>query len=203
MAKADISKAIELAKWIKCDAQALSTILMNISPNVQAGLDSSSSKAAWDGLLSRYAQADPIARNLAQNRLHTKRYTEGGSETLPSHISELQKLREVCGGLGLSILDSEFASIITLSMPSPSWDLVVGLLGGALDPKVVISRLTTEWSWRQGLTSTGKESNIVFQMGGRTSFRCENCNKSGHTKSRCWAKGGDQEGQYPEWFKGK
>ncbi|KAF8574352.1 hypothetical protein K439DRAFT_1624383 [Ramaria rubella] len=146
---------------------------------------------------------DPIAQNLAQNRLRTKRYTEGGSETLPSHILELQKLREVCGGLGLSILDSEFAGIITLSMPSPFWDPVVGLLGGTLDSKVVISRLTTKWSRRQGLTSTGKESNIGFQMGGRMSFRCENCNKSGDTKSRCWAKGGDQEGQYPEWFKGK
>ena len=25
----------------------------------------------------------------------------------------------------------------------------------------------------------------------------------GHTKAQCWAKGGGQEGQYPEWFKGK
>jgi hypothetical protein len=33
--------------------------------------------------------------------------------------------------------------------------------------------------------------------------KCENCNRTGHTKIKCWAKGGGQEGQYPEWFKGK
>ena len=51
------------------DAQALSTILMNIALNVQASLDCSLEKAAWDGLLSCYAQADPITPNLSQMHL--------------------------------------------------------------------------------------------------------------------------------------
>src|SRR5882672_1957317 len=140
----------KLAKWEETDAQALSMILMNIIPNVQAGLDCSSAKAAWDGLTSHYAQVDPIAQNLAQTRLRTKHYVEGGTETLPAHISELQKLREACAGLGMPVSDAQFAGVITLSMPTPSWDPVVGTLGGVLDPKVVISRLNTEWSRRQG-----------------------------------------------------
>jgi len=82
----------KLAKWEELDSQALSTILMNVTPNVQAGLDCSSAKAAWDRLLGRYAQADPIAQNLAQTHLHAKRYIEGGTETIPSHIAKLQKL---------------------------------------------------------------------------------------------------------------
>src|SRR5882724_1242256 len=146
----------KLAKWEEMDAQALSMILMNIVPNVQAGLDCSSAKATWDGLTSRYAQVDPIAQNLAQTRLHMKHYVEGGTETLPAHISELQKLREACTGLGMPISDAQFTGVITLSMPTPSWDPIVGTLGGVLDPKVVISCLNTEWSRRQGLTSTRK-----------------------------------------------
>src|SRR5882724_1529671 len=114
----------KLARWEEVDVQALSTILMNIAPNVQAGLDCSSSKAAWDGLLSRYAQADPIAQNLAQTRLYAKGFVENGGETLPGHIAELQRLREACGGLGVGITDALFAGIITLSMPTPSWDPV-------------------------------------------------------------------------------
>jgi len=74
-------------------------ILMNIVPNIQAGLDFSSVKAAWDGLTSRYAQVDPIAQNLSQTRLCMKHYLEGGTETLPTHIPKLQKLREACGRL--------------------------------------------------------------------------------------------------------
>jgi len=42
----------KVARWEEIDSQALSTILMNIAPNVQAGLDCTSAKAAWDGLLS-------------------------------------------------------------------------------------------------------------------------------------------------------
>ena len=120
-------------------------ILMNIVPNVQAGLDCSSAKATWDGLTSHYAQVDPIAQNLAQMQLHMKHYIEGGTGTLPTHISKLQNLREVCSRLGVPISDAQFAGVITLSMPTP-WDPMVETLGGVLDPKVVTSHLITEWS---------------------------------------------------------
>jgi hypothetical protein len=83
LADTDVDK---LAKWEEVDAQALSTILMNIAPNVQAGLDCLSAKAAWDGLLGRYAQANPIAQDIAQTCLYAKCYVEGGTETLPTHI---------------------------------------------------------------------------------------------------------------------
>ena len=67
------AKAVtDIDKWEEVNTQALSMILMNIIPNVQAGLDCSSVKAAWDGLSSCYAQIDPIAQNLAQTRHHTK-----------------------------------------------------------------------------------------------------------------------------------
>ena len=100
-------------------------------------------------------------------------------------------------------MEAQFTGVITLSMPTPLWDPVIGSLGGVLDPKVIISQLNTEWSRRQGLTSTGKDTNVVFQTGSRSSLKCDNCNRMGHTKPKCWAKGGGQEGQYPEWFKGK
>ena len=72
MPKPNITDTEKLNRWEEVDAQALSTILMNIAPNVQAGLDCSSAKTAWDSLVSRYAQADPIAQNLAHARLHAK-----------------------------------------------------------------------------------------------------------------------------------
>ena len=72
-----------------------------------------------------------------------------------------------------------------------------------LDPKIVILCLNTEWSRRQGLTSTNKDGKVVFQTGNKSSMKCDNCNQSGHIKSRCWAKDRGQEGQYPKWFKGR
>jgi len=70
--KPDATEVDKLAKWEEIDAQALSTILKNIMPNIQVGLDCSSSKTAWDRLLSRYMQADLIVQNLAQTHLYSK-----------------------------------------------------------------------------------------------------------------------------------
>src|SRR5882672_4988406 len=94
----------------------------------------------------------------------------------------------------MDVTDTQFAGVLTLSMPSPSWDHVIGTLGGVLDPKVVISCLNTKWSRRQGLTSSGKDSNMVFQTNSWP--KCENCNQPGHIKAKCWSKGGGQEGQF-------
>ena len=60
----------------------------------------------------------------------------------------------------MEITDAQFTEVITLSMPTPSWDPVFGTLGGVLDPKMVISRLNTEWNRRQGLAATGKDANM-------------------------------------------
>ena len=87
-------------------------------------------------------------------------------------------------------------------MPMPYWAPVIGSLGD-LNSMTIISRLITEWSQRQGLTPTSKGSNMVLQARNRAALKCDNCSKTSHTKARCWGKGGGQEGQYPEWFKGK
>ena len=42
----------KLVKWEEINAQALSMTLMNTVPNVQAGLDCSTAKATWDGLMN-------------------------------------------------------------------------------------------------------------------------------------------------------
>lgn len=33
--------------------------------------------------------------------------------------------------------------------------------------------------------------------------KCNNCGRPGHTKEKCWRKGGGSEGQYPTWWRGK
>ena len=88
-------------------------------------------------------------------------------------------------------------------MPTLSWDPVIGTLGGVLDPRVILSCLNMEWSWCQGAMTNNKDVNVVFQASSKMYQKCENCNRTGHAKVKCWAKGGGLEGQYPEWFKGK
>jgi len=105
--KPRVTKTEKLIRWEGIDAQSLSTILMNITSNVQAGLDCSSTKAAWDSLGSQYTQTDPIVQNISHTCLHAKHFIEGSMETLLTHIAELQRLREACIGLSVTIMDSQ------------------------------------------------------------------------------------------------
>jgi len=100
-------------------------------------------------------------------------------------------------------MNSQSAGIIRLSIPTPSCDPVIGTLGGVLDLKIIILHLNTEWSQQQRPTSSNKDSNVIFQASSKSQVKCDNCNWTGHIKAKCWAKGGRQEGQYPEWFKGR
>src|SRR5882724_1247836 len=132
---------------------------------------------------------------LSSNLPMHKTLCRGGNRNLTGSHCRIEKMREACGGLGVDTTDAQFARVITLSMMTPSWDPVIGTIGGILDPKVVISHLNTKWSRRQGLTSTSKDPNVVFQTS--TWLRCEKCNQPGNVKANFWSKGGSQEGQYP------
>jgi len=35
-------------------------------------------------------------------------------KTVPTHIAELQRLQEACGGLGVDVTDAQFSGVITL-----------------------------------------------------------------------------------------
>src|SRR5882724_1915568 len=63
--------------------------------------------------------------------------------------------------------------------------------------------LATQYRMEQetGTTSADKDANLVFQT--ETQLKCKNCRRMGHTEPKCWAKGGGQEGQYPDWYEGK
>jgi len=109
---------------------------------------------------------------------------ERGMETVPGHISELQRQREACGGLGVMVSDSQFIGITMLSMPTPSWDQAIGTLGRVLDPKVIISHLNMEWSGLHGPTSSNKNPNIIFQSSSRSHVKCDNCSWTGHQRQQ-------------------
>ena len=203
IAKPGITDSKKLTRWEEVDAQASCNILTNITPNIQARLDCSSAKTAWDSLVWQYTQAAPIVQNLAHTHLHAKCLIEGNSETLLGHITDLQRLRETCGRLSVTVTDSQFMGIIMLSMLTPSWDPVISTLGGVLDLKVIISHFNTEWCWWQGPTSSNKDSNVIFQASSKLYVKLDNCKRMGHIKAKCWAKGSGQEGQYPKWFKGR
>jgi len=142
--KPSITDTEKLNKWEESRRTSSIDYPNDIAPNVQAGLDCTSTKkpgTVWWAVFP----ADPIAQNLTHAHLHAKHFIEGNAETLPG-LSRTSKTKRILCSLGVTITTHSLPGIIMLSMLTPSWDPVIGTLGGVLDLRVVISCLNTEWT---------------------------------------------------------
>jgi len=168
------------------DAQALTTILMNI---VQMY------KPVWIVPLQRLhgwiikplITTDPIAQNLAQTTSLHKTFHGRSTETLPAHIAELQAERSLwwmawtLGMLSsLELSPCQCQHRRGICRRHPRWNP---------RSKVVISRLITEWS-RRRITNIGKDANVVFQTSTRRNAKTATGRAS---QGKVLDKGGGQE----------
>ena len=114
--------------------------------------------------------------------------------------------------MGWTITDDEFAMILLWSLPE-SYDVNVSQIMTAVDiggrsvmPKLVIQLLTNEYNKHIQKLGTSKDfSNEAFcaeawkkNTKDWQNIKCFNFHKKGHTKAKCWAKGGGREGQWPK-----
>jgi len=146
----------------------------------------SSARQAWEGLISHYAQVDPIAQESCPNTTTCKGYIEGGTETLLESYCELQMtvrdMRRTLGShLRCAICRRDYTIHAHTLMGS-----VIGTLGGILDPKIIISRLNMERSQRQGLTSSTKIPMLCSRWVGNRPWNAKTVTRTSHTKVKCW-----------------
>ena len=137
----------------------------------------------------------------------------GDDKDAHAHLTCLQDLREQLASMGKTIDDDEFASIILGSLP-PSFESTINTINTVADtagtdvtPDQVIQLVTDEYNHcvlRKGKSKTGPEEAFATngQKRDRRTVECCNCKQTGHYKSKCWAKGGNKEGQYPPKWEG-
>jgi len=127
-------------------------------------------------------------------------------DSVREHFDKLANLREQLAAMGKSVADAEYASIMMGSLPEPyaamlgSIAAAAELSGNTVSSAVVVKIATDEYDRRT--LESGKTKDEAFatspqKKGKKRDVECENCHKKGHTKDRCWAKGGGDEGGGP------
>lgn len=189
--------------------------------------------AAWTRLKTQYGMHSDLVWNCRETILWVNTYEEGDKVSGDGgHIEKMRCLLKEANDAGAAINEETFITILLDSFPE-SWGPVVSILPGEKDLMVVIACLSAYGERLAGrgkiflspTSSTMTISNQVLQASidvlvlqvqsllsckdnvrpsnGRSHPVNEHCKGIGHTMDECWKNGGEKQGQYPPWWKGK
>jgi hypothetical protein len=136
---------------------------------------------------------------------------EGGD--VKAHFGELNRLCQIMAGMGAIVEDEDYAAIVMWSLPDTYQPIIftleaaAGYLSKVVTAQELITAVNVEYKHRLlcNPQSARKSGNAALHAGNGTrqgqgatkDTICYNCNKTGHFKTDCWAKGGRKEGQRP------
>jgi hypothetical protein len=135
----------------------------------------------------------------------------GENDNLHTHFEHLGSLREQLASMGKLISDKDYTDILIASLPSSykanissisnSMELGSKPLTASAFKKLILDDFTQHKLRKLQPASTKDEAFVAEAP--KSKKRCSNCNKCGHFKANCWAKGGGKEGQGPRRNKDK
>ena len=193
-------------KWDNDEATAMHVIAASIPNSVFTNVKSKpNTKEVWDALKALYEGRTQMVLVKMSQQLQTTRCGEDNS--VRDHFDNLANLREQLAAMGKTITDDEYASILLGSLPE-SYTAMLGSIAAATElsrravsSAIVVKIATDEYDHRT--LQNGKTKDEAFtaspqKKGKKCDIECENCHKKGHTKAKCWAKGGGDEGGGPK-----
>ena len=206
----------ELADWQARDQEAFAQITLAMEDGVLADvIEAETAHEAWTRIVARWEGSGVqslsfLYHQLVNTKLEEEQDVSAGFNLIRSTASKMKTLGEPVG-------DSMLAQILMNVLP-PSYAIVSTVLQtsnsqGSISPDMVVRAALAEEERRKkglGLTAmfSNPSSNIPQSKNSRGKGKqtpnpkpkgqpCANCDKIGHTKDKCWAKGGGAEGCGP------
>ena len=210
----DINHVTPQMRWTNDENIAMQVIAASIPNTVFTNIKGkTNTREVWEALKALYkGRTTMVLVNLGQQLQSTHCADE---DNVREHFDKLANMREQLAAMGKSIPDDEFASTLMGSLPSSYASMLQAITasaeisGTAVTPTIVIKLATDEYDRRTIQSNKPQDEAFVAESqkkkgtkGKRRNVECENCHKTGHTKTECWAKGGGNEGGAP-WRKNK
>lgn len=213
--KPTMAEIANMEAWDGRDTKARTQIELTIGDSEMVHiLGAKTSKAMWDQLKMVKEARGTLGMMAARRRLYRMTADEGVE--MITHIALLRQIQEELHLMESEVSDIEFLTILITSLPE-SWDqFTAGYFGARSTNTAVITsyklsailidedrRRKEKGGGESALFSRGHSMHSKMADGKHTELTCYNCNKQGHTKAKCWSKGGGKEGQGPKTKKAK
>ena len=137
-------------------------------------------------------------------KLHSKKLSDNSDAI--AHIGCLIDMQEQLTALGSTLADKEFTGVILSSLPKSYQDVIqsiaaaVNQMGASITTDRVIWLIKDDYKNHVCKKNNGNDEAFITHTQKRCNMcniKCYNCHNLGHMKSKCWAKGGNKEGQRP------
>jgi hypothetical protein len=198
----DFKKRVTAA--VKLDDQkALGIIGRSIKADFTESIGQAETAAqAWKSLQQIYESNSAGSLMTCRSEFYNLRMDE--KEDLVSYLGKLEKIQRLCKKSKAPINDEELIVKVVHSLPKSFDSFCQGLRSNRnlLDSyQVIKEQLLSEWQARGLIQISNVDEKRAFnseRKSGKFKFKCFNCDKPGHKKADCWAKGGDKEGKGPK-----
>ena len=177
--------ANRMAKFRKRENQALASICLSISPNLQIYVRSSKTgKEAWDSLAKRFEEKT-LTRIIAyRKQLYSARMAPGSS--MVDHVNHLKTISERLESLEDSVAEKDLVMILISSLPESYNNLVTTLETLKMEEltwEYVRDRVISEFERRNGDRKCGRKDDCedafyVRSMGNNNNNNNNNNNKN-------------------------
>ena len=197
-------------RWAHGEATVKQAIAASVPDSIFNRIKGSTrAKDVWDALKKLFeGRTQMIVVDL---RRQIQSLKCGEDDNVRTHFDNIANLREQLAAMGKTIPDDEYASILLGSIPSnfeaviSSMSTHVALTNTTLTPETVVRLITDEYDRRvlkAGKQGEGQDEALTAdatkKKKSKKDIECFNCQKPGHVKADCWAKGGGKEGQGPK-----
>jgi len=194
-------------------------LLTSVSPRLSTLImPLKTAKEMWDEIKKDATKKSKLCQVDTRRRLQESRCEEG--DDMPTHLNKLVHLRNELDGMGASIPDEDFTTILLGSFP-PSYRTLLSTitisaqLAGNTIPSTDVIRIVTEEAAHRAIATRndqaaggaalmatakkGKKGKGKPRKPVNTNLKCSNpnCERIGHTTDQCYQKGGGKEGQGP------
>jgi gag-polypeptide of LTR copia-type len=172
----------------------------------------------WQKLASIHTSGSGMREAELLNKLQTMRYVDGTD--MREHLTNMVETRERLAEMNVELSETSFVIYIrtSLSLVPIFRPLFIALnaatsrTGTPITSQELMNHLIDEANSKSAEDNMNKSSNAAMliqnkdkseQRKKRSDKHCTVCNGNDHVKESCWQKGGDKEGQAPDWWKEK
>jgi hypothetical protein len=179
----------------------------------------------WTAIKADATTKSQLHKVDTRRRLMMARCEEDGE--MKSHLNGMTWLRDELVGMGVTVSDEDFSTILLTSLPSSYRVVMSSIIHSASLSKTKVElndilRIVLEEAQQRSFSKqSGKPSETALVAGGnsgqsrrnkgegkapanqqKSDKKCENCKQTNHNTPDCFQKGGAKEGQAP-WQKNK
>src|ERR1700731_2198789 len=187
-------------------------MLTTVSPRLATLLKSMSASEMWTAIRNDATKKSQLHKVDTRRRLQTMLCDE--DTDIKAHLNAMTKLREELEGIGASVPDEDFGTMLLTSLP-PSYRSLLhtithaaSLSGFAINPNDLMRIILEEARQRELSENAQKSGDAALNVNkgkgkkgkGNSNSQnkpCATCKRTNHKTEDCFSKGGAKEGQAP------